>query len=47
MSAEAMATKIEASSDVLQFDLSQSFSQFTVVVAGGGGEGCHGTLSFG
>jgi hypothetical protein len=26
-------------------DLSQSFSQFTVVV--GGGEGCHGTLPFG
>jgi hypothetical protein len=46
MSVEAMATKTEASGDVLQFDRSQSFSQFTVVVVGGG-EGCHGTLPFG
>ena len=36
MKTEAMATmKTEASGDVLQFDLSQSASQFTVV--GGGG----------
>jgi hypothetical protein len=37
----------EASGDMLQLGLSQSFSQFTVIVVVVGGQGGHHTLPFG